>query len=204
MLIPYDTTRQYQKTPFITVGLVVMNVGVALWFALIPLSSKEVMLYDLALIPEQFNPVALLTSMFMHAGFWHLFANMLTLFFFGSYFYQLVGTGRFLAVYFGGGILGNILYLLLGEPISIMVGASGAVFALGGALAIMRPKLRVFIFPIPIPMPLWVAVIGGFLIISFFPNVAWQAHLGGLIFGLIAGYFFRRRERRFFMMFRQR
>jgi membrane associated rhomboid family serine protease len=42
-----------------------------------------------------------------------------------------------------------------------------------------------------------VAVIGGFVILSFLPLVAWQAHLGGLVFGLIAGYIFRRRERYF-------
>jgi len=59
----------------------------------------------------------------------------------------------------------------------------------------LEGKLRVFVFPIPAPVPLWAAVIGGFLIISFFPNVAWQAHLGGLAFGLTIGYFFRKRER---------
>jgi len=98
-------------------------------------------------------------------------------------------------VYFIGGILGSILYVLLGSPLSIAIGASGAVFAVGGALVVMRPKLRVFVFPIPVPLPLWAAVIGGFLIISFFPNVAWQAHLGGLAFGLTIGYFFRKRDR---------
>jgi len=98
-------------------------------------------------------------------------------------------------VYFVGGILGNILYILLAPPFSIAIGASGAIFAVGGTLAVLRPKIRVFVFPIPIPFPLWVAVIGGFLIVSFFPNVAWQAHLGGLAFGLTVGYFFRKRER---------
>jgi membrane associated rhomboid family serine protease len=76
------------------------------------------------------------------------------------------------------------------------VGASGAIFALGGALAMLRPKLPVLVFPIPVPMPLWIAVIGSFVVLSFIPSVAWQAHLGGLIVGLVAGYFFRRRERR--------
>ena len=88
--------------------------------------------------------------------------------------------------------------LLLGEPLSVAVGASGAIFALGGALAVMRPKLRVVIFPIPVPLPLWIAVIGGFIILSLLPFVAWQAHLGGLIIGFIAGYIFRRKERYFF------
>jgi len=103
-----------------------------------------------------------------------------------------------LIIYFGGGILGSILYILLGEPLSIAVGASGAVFALGGTLAMMRPKLKVIVFPIPVPLPLWVAVIGGFVILSLLPFIAWQAHLGGLIIGLIAGYIFRRKERYLF------
>jgi membrane associated rhomboid family serine protease len=137
--------------------------------------------------------------MFMHAGFWHIFANMLTLFFFGTYLSRLVGDSRFLLVYFGGGILGNILFIFLAPPLSVAVGASGAVFAVAGALTVMAPRLRVFIFPIPVPLPLWVAVIGGFILLSFVPNVAWQAHLGGLVFGLVSGYFFRRRERYFFL-----
>jgi len=87
------------------------------------------------------------------------------------------------------------MFILLGPPFATAVGASGAVFALGGALAIMRPKLKVIIFPIPIPLDLWIAVIGGFLVISFLPYIAWQAHLGGLVTGLVAGYFFRKRER---------
>jgi membrane associated rhomboid family serine protease len=123
---------------------------------------------------------------------------MLTLYFFGSYLSRLVGDRRFLITYFGGGILGNILFILLGPLFSIAIGASGAVFALGGALTVMRPRLTVFVFPIPAPIPLWAAVIGGFVILSFIPFVAWQAHLGGLVFGLIIGYFFRKRERYFF------
>ncbi|MBM4433010.1 MAG: rhomboid family intramembrane serine protease, partial [Chloroflexi bacterium] len=95
--------------------------------------------------------------------------------------------------------LGNILYLLLGSPFIPAVGASGAIFALGGALAMMRPRLPVLVFPIPAPIPLWIAVIGSFVILTFIPSVAWQAHLGGLIVGLAAGYFFRRRERRYYL-----
>jgi len=158
------------------------------------------LIFLLGLQPVSFllRPWTIVTNLFIHAGLWHIIANMLTLFFFGNAVLRLVGTGRLLIVYFGGGILGNILFILLGEPFSIAVGASGAVFAVVGALTMMRPKLRVFIFPIPVPLPLWIAVIGGFLILSLLPYIAWQAHLGGLILGLIAGYFFRRRERYFF------
>jgi len=144
------------------------------------------------------RPWTMVTNLFLHGGIGHILANMITLYFFGRFLCLLVGDKKFLIVYFVGGILGNILYILLAPPLSIAIGASGAVFALGGVLTVMRPRLRVFVFPIPIPLPLWAAVIGGFLIISFFPNVAWQAHFGGLAFGLIMGYFFRRRERLFF------
>jgi len=148
--------------------------------------------------------------MFIHGGLWHIFANMLTLYFFGSTLLRIVGQGRFLSVYFCGGIIAGIFYIVitflgaisgiafLGSPFIPVVGASGAVFAVAGGLVVLRPKLPVMIFPIPLPIPLFVAVIGGFLFLSFMPSVAWQAHLGGLIVGLIAGYIFRRRGRYFF------
>ena len=154
-------------------------------------------LYLLGLRPALLasRPWTIISSMFAHASLWHLIGNMITLFFFGSYLLRLVGEVRFLIVYFVGGLVGNALFILLANPLSIAVGASGAVFALGGALAVMRPKLKIMIFPLPIPMNLWIAVIGGFLLISFMPGVGWQAHLGGLLVGLISGYIFRRKER---------
>ncbi len=143
-------------------------------------------------------PWGLVTSMFLHDGFFHIFANMFTLYFFGSYVYRLLGTQKFLIVYFGGGILGSVFFVLLAPPFSLAIGASGAVFALGGALSVMMPQLKVFIFPIPVPLPIWVAVIGGFFLLSLLPFVAWEAHLGGLVFGLIAGYFFQKKTRYYY------
>ena len=118
---------------------------------------------------------------------------MISLFFLGRFLLQLVGEERFLLVYFLGGIVGNILFILLAPPFAVGVGASGAVFALGGALAVIAPKLKVFIIPIPVPIPLWVAILI-FLLISFVPGIAWQAHLGGLLLGLGAGYYFRKKR----------
>ena len=160
--------------------------------------SYDVLLL-LGLVPALFleRPWTILTNMFIHAGFGHLFGNMITFYFFGSFLSRLVGEGKFLLVYFAGGIMGSVLYLWLGEPLSIAVGASGAVYALAGALVVMMPKLRVMLYFI-VPMPLWVVVLVFFVIWSFIPGVAWQAHLGGLALGLVAGYFFRKRERYFF------
>lgn len=158
-------------------------------------------IYNLGLWQYGFwdRPWTLVTSMFLHANIWHIFANMVTLYFFGGYLNRLLGTTKFLIVYFAGGILGGIVYLLLPpSATTIAIGASGAIFALGGVLAVMRPKLRVIVFPIPAPLPLWIAVLGIFVVFSFLPHVAWQGHAGGLVLGLVAGYFFRRRERRFY------
>lgn len=150
----------------------------------------------LGLEPANFwhQPWTIITNLFVHGSIGHIIANMVSLYFLGSFFIRLVGDRNFLRVYFIGGIIGNIFYLFLGEPFSIVVGASGAIFAIGGALALMRPNIKVLVFPIPAPLPLWVAIIGGFLIISFFPHVAWQAHLGGLLSGLLAGYYFKKRR----------
>lgn len=157
------------------------------------------LIHTLGLQPDSFSerPWTIVTNLFTHGSLLHVATNMFTLYFFGTYLSMLVGQRSFLIVYFLGGMWGNILYLILADPSSIGIGASGAVFAVAGALTAMRPKLKVMVFPIPIPLPLWVAIIGGFFVLSLFPNVAWQAHLGGLIFGLAAGYFFRKRGRRF-------
>ena len=140
------------------------------------------------------QPWTLFTAMWLHGSFWHILANMITLHFFGTYLSKLVGNRKFLSVYLIGGVVGNLLFALIAPSFATAIGASGAIFAAGGALAVMRPKTPVYVFPIPAPIPLIGAVIGGFVVLSFFPGIAWEAHLGGLIVGLIAGYFFRRQE----------
>lgn len=143
------------------------------------------------------RPWIMVTSMFLHGGFYHLFANMMTLFFFGLYLVSLVGEEDFLKIYFMGGLAGGLLFVVLSPGNALAVGASGAVFAVGGALAVMRPHLKVIIFPLPIPISLWVAVIGGFFLMALLPQVAWQGHLGGMIVGLLYGQRHKGRERKF-------
>ena len=160
----------------------------------------------LALSPSQIvrQPWTIFTSILMHAPLWpsfyHLLFNMLTLYFFGSYLSRFIGERKMLAIFFIGALLGNVVYILiaftpLGNPYSWVVGASGGVIALGGALAVLTPKTRVLIMGM-IPAPLWLAVVGSFVVLSFFRGVAWEAHLGGLLLGAAAGYYFKRQLRR--------
>ncbi len=179
-------------------SLIVINVFV---FLLAFILDQFIDVYDIfGLKPFGFSsrPWTIATAMFLHADIMHIFTNMLTLYFFGDFVVELVGERRFLWIYLLGGITGNIFYVVLAQSNVPAVGASGAIFALGGVLTLMRPMVRVIVFPIPAPIPLWIAVIGGFLLLSFIPGIAWQAHFGGLLSGLIAGYFLRRRERRIY------
>jgi membrane associated rhomboid family serine protease len=171
-------------------------------------STQDELVFRLGLQPAFFTeePWTIVTSMFLHNDFFHLVFNMLALYFFGTYLSQLVGEGKFLVTYFLGGLLGGAFYILYGlyapgaDPYVLVIGASGAIFALGGALAVLRPNAKVIVFPIPAPVSLWVAVIGIFFVLNFLSlwlPIAWQAHLGGLVLGLIAGFVFRKRQRPF-------
>jgi membrane associated rhomboid family serine protease len=141
------------------------------------------------------QPWTIVSSMFAHDGIYHIIFNMLTLYFFGMYVLALVGEARFFLVYFIGGLVGNVLFLLMNHTGSA-VGASGAIFALGGLLVVLVPRLKVMIFPIPIPMDLWIALLLSLAVLSFLPGIAWQAHVGGFLTGLAAGYFFKYQARR--------
>ena len=190
---------RYRGYQGFAVNLIVVIILLNVMLLIATYINREFIIGNLGLWPILFlkQPWTIVTSMFLHAGFGHLFGNMLTLFFFGRYLSRLVGDSKFLIVYFGGGILGSILFILLAPPFSVAVGASGAVYAVAGALVMLRPNLRVLLYFI-VPMPLWVVITVFFVVFSFIPGVAWQAHLGGLIVGLTAGYFFRKRERYFF------
>jgi membrane associated rhomboid family serine protease len=198
----YQRTRGTGMNPL----WVLIGVNVIIFITTL-IDQQNVIFNRFALIPVILGqqPWTLLTYMFLHAGWYHIIFNMITLYFFGTFTIALVGETAFLTTYFVGGIVGGLvfyLFALIPSPLfqnsyySGVVGASGAIYALGGFLVVMRPNIRVITFPIPIPMPLWVAILIGFVLISFIPGIAWQAHLGGLVYGLAVGFYFRQRERK--------
>jgi membrane associated rhomboid family serine protease len=149
------------------------------------------------------EPWKIVTNLFIHADILHILFNMITLFFFGTYLSTLIGDVKFLTIYFLGGLLGNAFFMLWAlyapwaDPLdryTTAIGASGAIFAVMGAMAVLRPQAKALMFFV-VPLPLWAAVLFGFLVLSFIPDVAWQAHLGGLVLGLIAGFLLRNQQR---------
>ena len=161
----------------------------------ITVDNLVVRLLGLSTMQLSQQPWTVISSIFVHGGFGHILFNMISLYFLGSFFLRAVGERSFLAVFFLGGLAGNALYLLL-VPLNVLgIGASGAIFAIGGALAVLVPKVPVYIFFIPIAMPLWVAILIFFLLSFLFAGIAWQAHLGGVLAGVIAGFILKRRRR---------
>jgi len=177
-----------------TIILIVFNVLVFL-FGYVDRSRALVYLY---LIPDYVLQAGawwqVLTYMFVHASWGHIFFNMLALFLFGIQLEQRMGSTEFLLYYFtcgiGAGIATVIINSATGQGMIPVVGASGAIFALLLAFAAFFPDARIFIFGIlPIRAPIAVAAYAGIEIVSQFTNfqsgVAHLTHLAGLAFGYL-------------------
>jgi rhomboid protease GluP len=125
----------------------------------------------------------LFSSMFIHATIIHLVGNMLFLLIFGLRGEEMFSLPEYLAIYLVGGLVGNVLSLIIFDPYFVSVGASGAIFSMFGACVIYaRRSVRQSIL--------------GALVYAFFlffintgEGVNIVAHLGGLGFGLLLGYF---------------
>lgn len=101
-----------------------------------------------------------LTHMFTHAGFWHLFGNMFGLYIFGPPVERVLGSRRFLTLYLFCGFIGAGLWLLFNFNSTIpVVGASGAVFGIMGAAAVLFPNQKMIVFPLFMTMKLKTLVI---------------------------------------------
>lgn len=151
------------------------------------------------LVPELIGerPWTLVTHIFLHGSFWHFLFNMLFLLFFATVLERKVGSLRFLLIFFLTGIVAGIGWSLTAiSPMVAMVGASGALYGVFGALAVLMPRMKTYIFPLPIPLEMWMMailfVVLNFLMIGTAYPIAFTAHLSGLFFGLLAGMSLRR------------
>ncbi len=172
-----------------------------------------------SLVPSEFsllNPIAyisLFTSMFLHGGWFHLISNMWILFIFGDNVEDRMGPLRYLVFYLASGFAAGLTHVLFTSNSSIpTVGASGAIAGVLGAYMVLFPRARVvtliplFILPwfVEIPAVIYLGVwfltqiSSGLLSIGAmmpFGGIAWWAHIGGFVFGLLLVRIFARRPR---------
>ncbi|MBM7502910.1 rhomboid family intramembrane serine protease [Agromyces aurantiacus] len=147
-------------------------------------------------LPGNFEPWRMLTSVFLHSTtlIFHVLLNMYTLWIFGQLLERFLGPTRFLALYLISGLAGSVGVLWLGDPRIAVLGASGAIFGLMGAFLVIQRRLGGDATQL-------LVLLGINLVIGFIPgfNIAWQAHLGGLIGGALVGLIFvetRKRDQR--------
>jgi len=146
------------------------------------------------------EPWRFVTSIFLHGDHIHLLFNMFALFLFGTILARNVGRNEFLKIFLAGGVIGSLIYYLtiligIAPPVPAL-GASGGIYAILGALAILTPNLTIFLFFIPMKMKNAVIV---WIILEFLgvfntaSGVASAAHLGGLIFGILYAMSFKKK-----------
>ena len=143
-----------------------------------------------------YQPWSFFTYIFLHSGFWHLFGNMLWLFFIGVLLEDMIGRKYIWKLFIGGGIFGALLWLILYQLIwknndntSYMVGASAGVTSIIIGTVAFMPRFRVLLFGI---LPVELFWIGFFRVLFDFIGMTgaentggYTAHIGGAIFGLL-------------------
>lgn len=132
------------------------------------------------------QPWRFITSIFLHANLTHLVFNLFALILFGLILEKIIGSNKFLLVFFASGILANLVSV---NFYSSSLGASGAVYGVLGCLTILRPKMTVWVYSLP--MPLFIAAIL-WIVISLFglivpSDVGHIAHLSGILAGFLLG-----------------
>ncbi|MEU9096555.1 rhomboid family intramembrane serine protease [Streptomyces sp. NPDC048361] len=123
----------------------------------------------------------LVTSMFLHQGYLHVGFNMLSLWWVGGPLEPALGRARYLALYFVSGLAGGALTYLLAAQNQFSLGASGAIFGLFGAMAVLMRRMKYDMRPV-------IGLLVVNLIFTFsWSGIAWQAHVGGLVAGVVVG-----------------
>lgn len=178
--------------PVVTYAIIAVT-AVAWLIGLIPgvgdMVQNALLFWAPSLYPDltgTFEPWRLFTAAVVHSGFWHIGLNMLALWMIGRSLEPLLGRGRFLTLYLLSALGGSVAVALLSFTTPV-VGASGAIFGLFGALIVIGRHIGANIAGIAI-------ILAVNLAIGFIPgfNVSWQAHVGGLVVGALVGLIYAR------------
>ncbi len=193
--------------PIVSYTIILINIFVYVYQYFLYPDPLE-LAYKYGLIPSKFDFFNVLTSMFLHGGFFHLFSNMLFLYIFGDNVEDVFGHLKFLIFYLISGICASIFHILIYPNSNVpMIGASGAISGILGAYIVFFPFSRIFSFvflpfiyigfaniPAIVYIGIWFinqliqGIFGTLLNIS--TNIAFWAHIGGFITGLLIAILF--------------
>ncbi len=225
MLLPLKDDIPSRRFPFVTYSIIAVNIVVFMFEATMGKEQLQAFFELVAVIPAEYTaflrgePVPLLkllaapfASMFLHGGWMHLFGNMWFLYLFGDNVEDAMGHSRFLLFYLLTGLAATVAHIFVNplSPIPI-VGASGAISGVVGAYFLMFPTARVltlvpiFFFVDIVLLPA-VVFIGMWFLFQFWSGllslavphlggVAWWAHIGGFIAGLILAPIMREKQK---------
>lgn len=203
-MIPLRDTQPSFSTPIVTVLIICVNVMVFLFEASLDPWSSNHFIATFGIVPDRLNYESLLTSMFLHGGWLHLIGNMWFLWIYGDNVEDVLGHGKFLIFYLLCGLAAAAVQVMI-NPYSRVptIGASGAIAGVMGAYLIKFPHSRIvtlvfiFIFFTTMEIPAAFMLVYWFLIQVFsgvgsvgYSNVssggvAWFAHIGGFIAGMV-------------------
>jgi membrane associated rhomboid family serine protease len=214
-MFPVSDVIPSRTVPFVTVGLIVVNVLVFFYQLLLPDTQLQLFVASYAVVPAWFWWPSLVTSQFLHSGWMHILWNMIYLWIFGDNVEDRLGHGKFLLFYLGAGAAAAVLQILFNPFSGVpMLGASGAIAAVMGAYFVLYPQSRVltaiflvlFFDLVEIPaiffLGIWfllqlVSGIGSLGISNAAGGgTAFWAHIGGFVVGVAVGAVLRARDRR--------
>jgi membrane associated rhomboid family serine protease len=216
-VIPLKDNIPTRTLPIIAVSFIFVNILIFLWhrFTLQSAESEQVYRY-FGFVPHEFivsltsqwtlvpyNIMTMFTSMFLHGGFLHLAGNMLFLWIFGNNIEDALGHVRFILFYVLSGLVAAVFQLSYDPSSDIpMIGASGAISGILGAYLVLYPFARIktliffFIVELPAVLLLTIWFFMQVLYSASMNGVAWYAHIGGFIFGLLTVKIFVRKSGR--------
>ena len=176
------------QRPVVSMVLIGINVVAFVVTALLARSAMDLSTSELylrgGLIPVEVASGEywrLLTSAFLHGSLIHIATNMISLYILGIPLERILGRGRFLLIYLLSLLGSSVSVMVFGAPVSLNIGASGAIYGLMGALLVTFKRLRYDLRQLLIILALNVYI-------TFqFPGISWQGHLGGLVVGAIVG-----------------
>ena len=213
-MLPLGDVIPSRTTPYVTLGLIVLNATAWAYELMLPPETLAAWLALVGVVPADFNPPTLVTSMFLHGSWSHVIGNMWYLWIFGDNVEDRLGHGRFLAFYLVCGAGAALCHVALSaDSLLPTIGASGAIAGVMGVYFVLYPRSRVLVL-VPLII-IWeiieipaVLLLGFWLVLQLLGagvgaiaetssaqgGIAFAAHIAGFVLGVIGVFLLKKKQ----------